>query len=204
MDQVPVAILEKQGFLDPLLTIEDKDNLILNNPVFDDLHIPVTSVKVPAAKAPSWVDFKGTQVLGFGDQAVEANEEIVYFTVQLPHTWKEGSDLGAHVHWCVESAVTADVIWKLSYSWANIYGLFPSETVTTITGSSEGGEAKHIISLLPTLDGSNKTLSSMLLCCLSRNSSEAGDTLTDVDALLLEVDFHYQIHRFGSRYAGGN
>lgn len=48
------------------------------------------------------------------------------------------------------------------------------------------------------LDGTGKKISSILICRIWRNSSNAADTYTD-DAGLLSLDFHYQIDTVGSR-----
>jgi hypothetical protein len=51
MADFPEAIIETQGYLDPHISIEE-GNLVLNEAVWDDLRIPVSSVKVPASNAP--------------------------------------------------------------------------------------------------------------------------------------------------------
>lgn len=203
MVEFPDAIIEKQGYLDPHITILN-NNLRLNEPVWDDLRVPVNSVKVPAASYPDWVAYKGGLVLAFGDQAVEGNEEIVYFTVQMPHNWKTGSNILPHVHWTVDDTGSGDAVWKLTYSWANINSVFPTETPDTITDTFDGTSGKHLITSFNEIDASGMNLSSMLICSLRRNSSNAADTLTSQDIILLEIDIHYQIDRLGSKYEISN
>lgn len=173
-------------------------NFRLRDTQWDDLRVSVNSVKVPAAKYPAWTAYRGSLVLAFDDQAVEANEEIVYFTVQLPHAWKEGTDLNAHVHWVAEDDTAGNVRWALTYSWANINGTFGAESELAVNGAAGAAADKHVLADLGDLTGTGKTLSSMILCSLRRASSNAGDTLTGKLAYLLEVDFHYQIDKFGS------
>ena len=168
------------------------------NTYWEDLRVTVNSVKVSGTRPPEWTDYKGGQVLAFEDQAVEGNEEIVYFTVQLPHAWKYGSDLHAHVHWVPEDNTAGNVRWKLTASWANIGGVFPTETEYTVDAAAPAVADTHSLAELGELDGTGKTLSSMIVCSLSRNSSHANDTLTGKDAYLLEIDFHYEIDSFGS------
>ena len=168
------------------------------NSYWDDLRVSVNSLKVPTVNPPAWTAYKGSQVLAFEDQAVEGNEEIVYFLVQLPHCWKYGSDLMAHVHWVCEDNTAGNCRWKLTYSWANIDGTFPTESTLTVDAAAGGAADTHVLGNLGAIDGDGKTLSSMLICSLSRNSSHANDTLTGKDAYLLEIDFHYEIDSFGS------
>ena len=45
--------------------------------------------------------------------------------------------------------------------------------------------------------GTGKTLSSQIICSLTRNGLNALDTSAD-DVYITEVDFHYQVDGFGS------
>lgn len=172
--------------------------LRLSDTAWDDLRVTVNSVKVPTVNPPAWADYKGSQVLAFEDQAVAGNEEIVYFSVQMPHSWKEGTDISPHVHWLAEDDTAGNCRWKLTYSWANINGTFATETPIYVDGASGAAADKHVLSAFADIAGAGKTLSSMLLCSLSRNSSHANDTLNGKDAYLLEIDFHYEVDKFGS------
>ena len=135
-------------------------------------------------------------LLGFleGDQ--------VYFTVQIPHSYKEGSDLKPHVHWTTTTGTpgTGDVGWGLDYSVSAIAGTFSStnsKTGTTIVEPKIGttGANIHTITSLGTISGSGLGISSVLVCRLYRTT----DGNFASPALLLGMDFHFEKDTEGSR-----
>jgi hypothetical protein len=90
------------------------------------------------------------------------------------------------------------VVWSLEYTWANTDGTFSAPTTINSTALQAGGTAwVSKYSDFDDIDGTGKKVSSMLVCRLFRNP--ANDTY-EQDAALLEIDFHYQIDDFGSKY----
>ena len=172
--------------------------LIVPDEMWDDLRVPISAIKVPAANNPTWTAYKGGQILAFSDQAVLGNEEIVYFVAQLPHSYKQGTDIEAHVHWVGEDNTAGNVRWLLTYSWANIGSVLPAESELTVNGANGGDTDEHNLSDFGFTTGAGKEISSMIICSLKRNSSNAGDTFTGKDAYLLEIDFHFQKNSLGS------
>ena len=168
--------------------------------VWDDLRVPVSSVRVTGPGGtfpPAETAYKGGFVLAFEDAAI--NEESISFTAQLPHSYKEGTDIDVHIHWVPEDNSAGNVAWTFTHSWANINAAFPGETSVDVTTAAGEVTDKHQLDDIATLDGTGKTISSMLICSLKRNSSDASDTYNGLDAYLLEVDFHFQIDTVGSR-----
>ena len=100
------------------------------------------------------------------------------------------------------SASDPEVVrWGLEYEWQNIAADF-SATTTIYAEESMTDEAdKHQMTAFAAITGTGKTISSMLVCRLFRNSSHANDTYDNGTALalLLEVDFHYELDTVGSR-----
>lgn len=129
----------------------------------------------------------------------DASDEV-FFTVQMPHNYKEGSDLKAHVHWTPgtngNEENTKTVAWKLDYSWSNIGAAFGASATVDMTDTCSGVDHQHELSPSATISGSGKTISSMLVCRLYRDTGDtwAGST----GPLLLEFDLHYQINSIGS------
>jgi len=192
------------------LDVLNPSEFTLSDTVWEDMRIPVASLKVPGSNAPTWSTFPngttdtGLQALHFSDQAVEGNEEGVYFTVQLPHAWKIGTDIEAHIHWSPETTGTGTVRWGFTYTWAFIDAVYGEPA--TVYGEhtiAENEQDKHIYTdfdpwLTTPTDRPSYKVSSMLVCKLFRNSSHANDTYTG-DAALLEVDMHLEIDSLGSR-----
>ena len=172
----------------------------LRHPEWDDIRVSVNNLRVPSVNNPSWISFRGTQILSFSDQGVEGNEEIVYFAVQLPHAWKIGTPLKPHIHWMGEDDTAGNTAWKMTYCWGDVDEACPSEVSETIIDANKT-DAVDIMNIAPfsDIDATGKTLSGMLLCSLRRNSSNALDTYNGKNARLLEVDFHFQMDTLGSQ-----
>ena len=161
---------------------------------YEDLRIPGLALSTgPASSPPDLINvIGGVYAYGFDSSA----DEEVFFTVQLPHSWKEGTDIEPHVHWMTQNTDTGNVCWKLEYTWANIGDTFgATATVSGLTDAS-GTDNDHMYTDLETISGAGKTFSSMLICRLYRDVS---DDDYNTDAALLEIDFHYQVWRFGTR-----
>ena len=168
-----------------------------NDVVWDDLRFPVTNIRITGTNPASWETFNGFQVLGFEYQAV--NDEQVYFIAQLPHGYKHGSNIRFHVHWTPQTDDSATVRWGFEYIWANKDDSLSGSSTTVYKDVAINGNAgDHLITDIIEIDGTDKTLSSMLLCRLFRNSSHGNDDFDDI-AYLLEADFHYQSDQVGSR-----
>lgn len=163
---------------------------------YDDIRVSGLSTKTNAT-APDLVAFAPatTNLLTYGFNG-DATTEQVYFAIQLPHSYKEGTNISPHVHWTPTDTNTGTVVWSLEYTWANNAGTFPAPTTITSPAVAAGGTAwVSKYSDFGDINGSGKTVSSMLICRLFRDP--ANDTY-EHDAALLEVDFHYQIDSFGS------
>jgi len=175
------------------------DTVNITGTVWKDLRTPVNNVRVPTVKYPAWTAFRGSQVLAFADQAVAGNEEEVYLALQMPHDYKEGTDLYVHPHFVYSANQTGTKVrWGLSYSWANLDDEFPVETTIYKNSVLTTNDAyDHRLSSFAPIDGTGKKLSSMLLLRLFRNSSSGDDDYTD-EVYLLEIDAHYVIDALGS------
>ena len=136
----------------------------------------------------------------------DANEEELYFQVQLPHGWVAGSDIEAHIHWtpAANGGVGEVVCWGLEYIWVNMGDVAGNTTIISANDTAQGDASlvanKHYLTELGTIDGTGKTWSSMLSCRVFRDAGGAlkTDDYGD-DAGMLEIDFRYQIESLGSR-----
>ncbi|MCX6290213.1 MAG: hypothetical protein NT126_00430 [Bacteroidetes bacterium] len=132
--------------------------------------------------------------------------EAMSFTVQLPHSWKEGTTIFPHLHWAPKSSASGNVEWNLEYTWANYDAttpqVFPSITTSTVVATGPFTANTHLITPLTAsnagLSATGKKISSILICRIWRNSVSSNDTY-NADAGVLFLDFHYQIDTFGSR-----
>lgn len=179
---------------------------------WDDLRVPVSSIQRLGYSDPGWAKLKdnGSGSVGVYIPWFDATTvEEVYFVVQLPHSWQEGTNIKPHVHWTPKTTGASGqfVRWGLEYTWANIDGSYGNTTIiytdatsaaaATTSGDSTMTADKHYMTLFSEIDATGKTLSSMLVCRLFRDASN-GDDDYPYDAGLLEVDFHYYAYRLGN------
>lgn len=156
-------------------------------------------LKLNQSKGPSWVTFLGSiKALAFDGGS---SEEELFFDIQMPHGWIPGSTIYPHIHWAPGDDSGGNVIWYLEYTWANYTGTFPSPTTINSGAVAAGSTAfKHLITPIPSsggIDGSGKTLSSVLRCRFYRDPT-GSDTYSG-DAFALSIDFHYETNTVGSR-----
>lgn len=156
---------------------------------WDDLKFPFTRTRVGALNKPDF-DYTNLGLLFPQNDATE----IVYIIGQMPHEYKEGSNIRPHIHW-QQSAATA-VTWVMEYKWFNNNSAIPAAftTISTNTGAftyTSGNLAQ--ISSFPEIDGTGKFLSSLLLIKIYRN-----DNTTTGDVPAFEFDIHYEIDSNGS------
>ena len=169
------------------------------NTRWDDLRTPAYGVKKVLGKEPTDQAYKGGVVQSF----VSGADNAVAFTVQLPHSYKEESDLCFHLHVIIPTAgaggAAENVKFDFTYSWANIDGVFPAETPVSVTTDVKDIAADtHFIIEFPHFDGTGKTISSVLICSLTRDTGVANNYADDI--YLSELDFHFEKDSNGSRW----
>jgi len=182
---------------------EGKDNTTQYHPSWDDLRFPATALNPPGAASDPDVE-AATGLLLFAPGATE----LIYALAQMPHSWKEGSDISPHVHWTKTTSAAGTVAWQLKYKILPIGEVGPGEwtdagiVTSPVAGTPDNDTAwEHLLSAWDDIsmqDGvSNYSLSTCILFELSRVGGNAGDTYA-ADARLLEFDVHYQLDSLGS------
>jgi len=170
--------------------------------LWDDMRVPAQEIiTIPGPPSePLFAPFiddgvgsEGTYALWFdiGNQ--------VWFNLQVPHTWKTGTDLFPHVHWS-NDGTPGEITWELEYVMATPFTLFPP--VSTVMPSDVDfvlGPYFHQVTGFPApIFGGGFGLSTMILCRLQRIPSlGAGPDVPGLIAML-EIDFHYQVNDMGS------
>lgn len=173
--------------------------------VWDDLRITPGSFDRPGSSDPAYVLYY-PNAGGIGVYLPEfAKNNIASFTIQLPHSYKHGSNIYVHIHWTPGSRGNEEngkvVAWTIDYTWANINSNFPDMQTLDLSDACDGTDHKHQMTSEVSINGSGKTISSMLLCNIRRIAT--GDTwagtLSGQLPLLTEIDFHYELDMVGSK-----
>jgi len=179
--------------------------------VFKDLLVPVFSTSNSSSNPPS---LGRTKDNGSGSQGVftyyfsGSTEQELYFLVQMPHDWKEGSTIFPHVHWTANTTLgTTKVRWGLEYTWVNITGTLENTSIIygedLIAPVGTVTAYKHAITELAASTGiiaTGKTLSSFIMCRIFRDATAGTDNYSG-SAALLGIDFHMETDALGSRSA---
>jgi hypothetical protein len=176
-------------------------------PVWDDLMVAL-SAPATGNVAPLWDNFPidGATTNPFINWFKATGVDEMYFVVQLPHSWVEGTAIMPHIHWVASENGTAGPTvprWGLQYCWLNIGETFTAYTTiygTTAVPNEVLVKDRQYLTPLGSggMDGTGKTLSSMLICRLFRDGDNAADNYAG-SAGGLEIDFHMQINSMGSR-----
>lgn len=162
---------------------------------WDDLRFSVSNTRLPGSKAAIPTLYQGTEVL-----ALPTNQDAtVYFQVQMPHTWVEGTDIEIHYHYALSAngAANDSIRTVFTYSWSNINGTIPAPTTINITNDvSSKIDSTHYLKDLGVVSATGKTISSVLLCSITRDVSE--DNYSG-SVYILYVDVHHLTDGKGSR-----
>ncbi|MGF2411964.1 hypothetical protein [Ferruginibacter sp.] len=176
--------------------------------VFVDLNVPVFSTSNSSSNPPSPArlqrDVAGTSQGVFTYFFSASSEQELYFTVQLPHEWKEGSTIFPHVHWVTTTDVNANKVrWGLEYTWINVAGNFGVTTTEygedPIAPNGTVSALEHAITPIGSgIAATGKTISSYLVCRIFRDATATTDNFSGT-AGLLGIDFHLEVDALGSR-----
>jgi hypothetical protein len=110
------------------------------------------------------------------------------------------------VHFSPTSTNGADanqrvVRFGFEYTWANIDATFGATATLNLDSDPfvpNTSQWKHLLAKHATgIDGTGKTLSSMLVCRLFRDPADSADTYPQ-DVAFLQFDIHYEIDSLGS------
>jgi len=161
----------------------------------DDLRVPLTNTRInPANSEPDFEDM-GNGAFAWGFDAAADSLHSLNFIAQIPHKYKVGTDLDAHIHWTPSTTNTGTVRWKLIYYTAAINGNMSGPDSLYINDAGDGTAYKHQLADFGDIDGSSLGISSVIIGKLSRVGDD--DTYTG-SAYGLEIDFHYEIDQPGS------
>ncbi len=194
-------------------TIESDGTMVVDGQAttWDDIMVYPDATSKSGSNAPTW----STKFAGDGSsQGVylwifsKTTEQEVYFTIQVPHSYKLGTTMKPHVHWTTFDKTPAnDVVWGLEYTKMKFGGTF-SSTSTILTSSTiiptitPSGTKQHLItSLGDIVSGSSPNdigISTILICRLFRKAADVSDTFDDPVGFL-GFDIHYEKDTDGSR-----
>lgn len=166
-------------------------------PIWRDLFTSVANLKA-GATAPDFGTYQasgGLQTYLFDGST---RTEEVHGSFELQHDYEEGTDIDFHVHWEPTTAAAGNVRWSIEYVWKNT-GDGATVPTTIHSVNAAGGTAwvtkKNDIG---TITGTGKSIGSVFVFRLFRESTHVDDTYA-ADAALIQVGIHYKVDTAGSR-----
>lgn len=160
---------------------------------WDDLVVPATLVNLagpPAAPAYNAIDL----TVDFSSSAINT----VQFVYQLPHAWKEESNVHFHIHAFPSNTNGGNVVWEWKWRWTSILGVAGAWDTSSAPEAMSGVEDRHAYMAAKTIPGAGHTISSILQVQLQRLGNDGADSFTGL-VQMLSADVHFERDRPGSR-----
>jgi hypothetical protein len=171
--------------------------MVGNATVFKDIVIPIVD-RSAGSNRPSLSPFIGNiQAYSF------AVNDIVYCDfIELPHDWKEGSEIEFHLHWATSKSYSVEekLQWELFFTTANMGEVFPSQTTLTKEVVIPIGTAslQHFYTSMGTFDTTGLKIGAVMGLTVRRIAKTAGG-VESAAPYLLDVGIHYEADTIGSR-----
>lgn len=173
-------------------------SVYIDPPRWEDLRIPLTTTRA-AANAPTFTQFRDD---GAGSAGVFSSSfsavaiEQLFFIAQLPHYYKQGTNIRPHIHWSPSDAAAGNVVWGLEYSVQNPANApFGLTTAIGVIQAAAGVAFQHQRASFPEINGSGFRISALIIGRIFRNT--VGNTYGSA-AFAHDLDFHFQIDNIGS------
>jgi hypothetical protein len=167
---------------------------------WEDLIVPVTATKTGGSKDPTFSRFLDN---GAGSQGVFAyqfsstEEQELYFSTHMPHSYKPGTSIIPHVHWGESTPSIGGVVWGLEYTWTNTGQKFPATQLITVTVTTDGLTADNHLTPLPTINGAGKNVGSIINGRVYRDATNLSDDY-NASTFLFNIDFHFLQNSVGT------
>ena len=174
------------------------NRLTLEEDAWDDVTVPLVQGRAEVAGNPTFSTFGG----GVKAYAFDKDtDQSLFVTFQLPHRYKAGSDLKAHIHVAPSTNAAGTSAWGLEYYIASVDGTFAAgSTLYGNVDMNAGATLKHYICPLGTISGTGLKESTVLVCRVFRDADASGgssDTYA-ADVFGLSVDLHIKVDKLGT------
>lgn len=175
--------------------------LKLDTTVYDDVNMAIASAKVPPSNTPTWSTFTAnTNAYTF---AIDNYADLG--TIEIPHTYKEGTDLEIHLHLAtngLNNATARKVKYILYYTYGipdNGTNQFIAESSLTAELTIPANQADKSVYYLSmgTIAGTNIKIGTQFKCRIKRIAGTGTEPIND--PFLGQVGIHFHKDTLGSR-----
>jgi len=167
---------------------------------YDDLPpVPVVSARL-GSSAPSIATF----ITDIEQYTFDATNDYIIGAVEVTHSYEEGTDIEAHVHWATNGSEAGDcaVQFQLKYSVLSI-GAAATAQDTLVTGdlTIAGGTADrtfYVSAFTDLIDGASIGIGDYIVFRFERIAADDG-AAPAADPFVIAVGFHAQHDSTGSQ-----
>jgi hypothetical protein len=207
--QLPIGLLETDTSAPKDLEIDcgSQKTVKIKQSVWDDLRIVPGAFKFAGSADPSLQNWQpGGSGATFKVYKFKKNDEA-FASCQMPHTYKEGTDLEFHIHWTPANRGVAEsgnkVGWKVDYTIAVVGGIFGASATVDLSDTCSGVNDKHELAGSVTVSGAGLKVSHIIVLRIYRTDTGTDDTWAGTtnaqSPALLEFDIHFRKDTMGSR-----
>lgn len=188
---------------DFLITTGSQKTLVLGTPVYDDIIIPITKTRLPVANFPAWTSFiSPNSIYTFGVN------DYVDFQFEIPHTYKEGTDIEVHLHGAINGLEGTDKAIKFQFDYTIGNDAYNGSGIGSVFANNATLSKEFVIPANTTdksgffidignITGTGLKIGAQVVCQLKRIT--ASGTAPSANPFICTVGLHYQIDTLGSR-----
>jgi hypothetical protein len=169
--------------------------------VFNDIVCPLI-VRTTGVNRPALATFVGN-ILQY---VFEVDDYAEIEAIELPHCWKEGSEIEIHIHWAtggLNDGTPRKVKWEIEYAYAGMSGgAFTSTTTDSAEGTIAANEAAGTLhyTTIDTFTPTGYTIGTQMVMRVKRIAGTGTEPAADPFALAVGV--HIEQDTIGSRERG--
>jgi hypothetical protein len=162
--------------------------------VWDDIIVQAGNLR-PGATPPAFAAFTGGI---YQPSFVQGEADEVHGCFEIPHDYKEGSALVAHIHCAPSSTNVGNLVVGFEYGALSDDSIATATTNTPITPLAMSGVAKKIRRIdVATIAGTNRKIGDVIPFRFYRQNGGT-DTFTG-NLFVLSIGIHYECDTIGSR-----
>jgi len=205
----PIGLIETDTATPIDLTLDcgTEKTLVLAQPVYKDENVGGAVLNPVPAQAPDVVQFvdeggANTGIYTYGWDIGEAASG----SIEVPHEYKEGTDLSFHIHFNISAAPTGtdNVQWQLTYTISRNGETLDAPRVINTPDVPVDTQYQAYLGICPNISGTTGgvnggsiEIGDQFLFSLERVAA-TGDAFAG-DALVETAGIHYQVDTMGSR-----
>lgn len=165
--------------------------------VYNDIQYSISTGRGGSVNHPEWTTFVGN----LSEYTFAIGDYIDLGSQELPHSYKDGTDLEIHLHYATNGVNITDRVvgWEVEYSLANRNQAFPTPVVvsadSTITANTADRTQKYVS--IGIISGASLAFGAQLKMRLRRIATTG--TAPTANPFALQIGVHYVTDTIGSR-----